>query len=78
MRFCIYCRKPVEYEECLNSDTFFVRGIKVDYNRVSALCRNCGGEIYIPELHDLNCMNRSEAYQQTIKELNEKVKRTLH
>ena len=51
-------------------DIGLIRGTKVEYEEISAHCPTCKRELYVPELHDLNCMNREKAYQQIVKEIN--------
>lgn len=69
MASCIYCRKQVDFKEHCKPDTFFVRGVKVEYDKISAHCPICDREIYIPDIHDLNCVNREKAYKEAVKVL---------
>lgn len=66
MAFCLYCRKEDNYVKVLTPRTFFIRGTKIEYEELSAHCPTCKRELYIPELHDLNCMNREKAYKQIV------------
>lgn len=62
--FCLYCRREDNYVTVSTPRTFFIRGTKVGYEEISAHCPTCKRELYIPELHDLNCINREKAYKQ--------------
>lgn len=66
--FCLYCRKEDTYVKVSTPRTFFIRGTKIEYEELSAHCPTCKREIYSPDLHDLNCINREKAYKQIVKE----------
>lgn len=66
---CMYCGNKVNFKERCKPDVFFVRGVKVEYDRISAHCPLCNRELYVPDIHDLNCLNRERAYKDTVKVL---------
>ena len=67
MTFCLYCRREDNYVKVSTPRTFFIRGTKVEYEELSAHCPICKRELYVPELHDQNCINREIAYKRTLK-----------
>ena len=68
MAFCLYCRKEDYYVKVATPRIFFTRGVLVEYEELSAHCPTCKRELYVPEIHDLNCVNREKAYKRTIEE----------
>lgn len=71
MQSCIYCRKQVNFKERCRPDAFIVRGVKVEYDKISAHCPICDREIYVPDIHDQNCMNREKAYKDAMRAIGE-------
>lgn len=67
MPFCFGCMKETPYVKESTPRIFFVRGTKVEYDEFRAYCPSCKREIYISDLHDLNCMNRAKAYSRIAK-----------
>lgn len=67
MTSCMYCRKQVNFKERCKLDTFIVRGVEVEYDKISAHCPICDREIYVPDIHDQNCLNRENAYKNAIR-----------
>jgi hypothetical protein len=67
--FCIKCGRKQKYVTKSCSDTFSVRGVDVSYWELSAYCAECGDEVYVPEIHDLNCGARESAYFSKIKDI---------
>ena len=65
MAFCLYCAKEADYVISKTPRTFFTRGIKVEYEELRAHCPICKRELYVPELHDQNCINREKVYKKT-------------
>lgn len=68
-RFCLYCGKEVNYVESTRPTKFFVRGLLVEYDEIRAHCPICKREIYVSNLHDLNCINREKAYKRAVEEM---------
>lgn len=68
MAFCLYCRKETPHVRVSTPRTFFVKGTEIEYEELSAHCPTCKCEIYIPELHDQNCLNREKACKRTMEE----------
>lgn len=52
-----------------------IRGISFSYVEQTAYCSECGEEVYVPEINDLNVIAREDAYRKaahliTIEEIN--------
>lgn len=73
--YCINCDKKNTYylkSQRVNMD---IRGIFFGYVEQTAYCSECGEEVYIPEINDLNVIAREDAYRKaahliTIEEIN--------
>ena len=78
--YCINCDKKNTY--CVKSQRvdIKIRGIAFSYVEQAAYCSECGEEVYVPEINDLNVVAREEAYRQaahliTIEEINQLLKK---
>lgn len=61
--YCIQCDAPVDkidYKAELK--TYEVKGTEITYVEVSAYCHECGMELYVPEINDMNKLSRDKAY----------------
>jgi len=63
-QFCVQCGKEQEYIVDSRPDTVDIRGITVQYNELFAVCRECGEELYVPEISDANITSIETAYRQ--------------
>lgn len=67
--YCIHCDAPadrIDYSAKLK--TFEVKGgTVITYVEVSAHCHECGMELYIPEINDINKLSRDNAYATAMK-----------
>ncbi len=73
--FCINCSKKVSYFVKSERVELKVRDTKFSYVEMSAFCRECENELYIPEINDSNVETREEAYRKascliTVSEIN--------
>ena len=65
--FCIWCNEKTPYDICerpkhlikVNDIGFFVK-------ETYAVCKNCGFEVYVPEVNDKNVEERMEAYRRSL------------
>ena len=74
--FCIECgaNKPFTVKTARGEVT--IRGITFSYLEQTAYCAECGEEVYVPEINDINVQAREDAYRKaahliTISEVNE-------
>lgn len=51
--------------------TIEVRGISFTYPELQAICTGCGEKIYSPQLNDINCYKREQAYYNKIEQMKE-------
>jgi hypothetical protein len=62
--FCINCDKEVD---CIIGFRFIknikVKDIEISYDEMFALCKECGNEIYVPQINDVNVNARIKAYE---------------
>ena len=65
MPYCVSCGKNVEYSLFSRIVEITIRGTTFKYSEVFACCKECGEEIYIPEINDSNVTAREEAYRKT-------------
>ena len=40
-----------------------VNGVKLSYVEALALCKECGNELYVPDINDRNVQSRKAAYR---------------
>lgn len=62
--FCPECRKDVEYQIEDSVEKKEVRSLEFEYTAERAYCKDCGSEIFIPELHDKNLQKIDNAYRE--------------
>ena len=62
--FCIGCGKKTNYTVKSSREEITVRGITFTYVEQCAYCVDCGEEVYVPEINDLNAEAREEAYRE--------------
>ena len=61
--FCIECRKEVQYEIKREVQKEIIRGQEYEFILTKAYCRECGEEMSIPGLIDLNIKEREEQWK---------------
>ena len=64
--FCITCDEDVEYTMFAERVETVIRGEKISYVEVAAICPFCGEEIYVPEINDANVQAREDAYRKAM------------
>lgn len=74
--FCIECSKEVMYNIKTERVKLNVRGLEFSCIEHSAICKECGNEIYVPEVNDANVDAREDGYRKasrliTISEIQE-------
>ena len=62
--FCPECRKNVKYQIKDSVEKKEVRGLEFEYTAERAYCKECGSEIFIPELHDKNLKKIDNIYRE--------------
>lgn len=70
--YCVECFKYVQYHIMQKPVTITVKDIQITYTEKSAVCNECGAEIYHPAINDANVEVRKEAYLKAIVEINQK------
>lgn len=60
--FCSKCNNKVDYTAKKQLDSFEIRGQTFYYFETSAYCAECGEEVYVPAINDLNCTVRENIY----------------
>ena len=80
MLFCTACGKHVEFTLSSRIVELTIRGITFNFSEIFAYCRECGEEVYSPEINDANVTAREEAFRKearliTISELNRLLKK---
>ena len=61
--FCIKCSHKVEYSIASERVEMTVRGVHFSYVEFSAICKECGDEVYVAEINDINHERREEEYR---------------
>jgi hypothetical protein len=61
--YCYYCDKDVEYTVEEKEINLNIKGIKVNYTAQIAYCNECGNEIYVPKLDDMNIKRANTEYR---------------
>lgn len=69
--FCAKCYTKQHYRVREEMQTAEVRGISFTYPELQAICTGCGDKIYSPQLNDINCHRREQAYYKKIEEMKE-------
>ena len=75
--YCIECSKSVQYSIRQKSVTTTVKDVQITYAEKSAVCNECGAEIYHPAINDSNVEARKNAYLESIIEMNKKNSKDL-
>ena len=78
--FCIECGDYKPFTVKTTREEITVRGITFSYLEQTAYCSECGDEVYVPELNDINVQAREDAYRKasrliTVSEVNELLKK---
>ncbi len=62
--FCTNCIKDVDYIIGIRFvKDLEVKDLKISYDEMFAVCKECGNEIYIPQVNDINVDARIKAYE---------------
>lgn len=64
--FCINCGCKNKYMEAAAEADSEVNGIKFSYVETLALCKECGDELYVPDINDRNVQSREAAYRKAV------------
>lgn len=78
--FCIECGGDREYSITTSRVESEIRGVKFSYVEHTAVCIDCGEELYVPEINDSNAQAREDAYREasgliTVGEIQEVLKK---
>jgi len=78
--FCIECGDYKQFAVKTTREEITVRGVTFSYLEQSAYCSECGEEVYVPEINDINVQAREDAYRKasrliTVGEVNEILKK---
>ena len=78
--FCIECGDYKTFTIKTTREEITVRGVTFSYLEQTAYCSECGEEIYVPEINDINVQAREDAYRKasrliTVTEVNEILKK---
>lgn len=61
--FCLNCGRMTGYAVNSRKQSMEVWGLRFDYKQFFATCLECGEEVYVPELNDMNVRERAAAYR---------------
>lgn len=62
--FCIHCGKDVDYITGFRFvKNLKVKDLEISYDEMFAICKECGNEIYVPQINDINVKTRIKAYE---------------
>lgn len=64
--FCINCGCKNKYMEAAAEADSEVNGVKFSYVEALALCKECGDELYVPDINDRNVQSREAAYRKAV------------
>lgn len=64
--FCINCGCKNKYMEAAAEADSEANGVKFSYVEALALCKECGDELYVPDINDRNVQSREEAYRKAV------------
>ena len=65
--YCIWCAEKTPYDiHVENKHLIHANGIGFFVKELNATCRNCGFDIYVPEVNDQNVARREEAYRKSL------------
>lgn len=80
--FCENCRKSVNYTVRERNATTNLNNTEVNYIEKYATCNNCGGEIFVDKLNDINLLEMQKQYRVVNKIISkegiEKLCKSLH
>lgn len=60
--FCINCGCKNKYMKAAAEAGSEANGVKFSYVEALALCKECGDELYVPDINDRNVQSREAAY----------------
>ena len=61
--FCLHCGCVTDCAVSCRTRNMSVWGLRFDYKQNFAMCLECGEEVYVPELNDMNVRERAAAYR---------------
>lgn len=64
--FCINCGCKNKYMEAVAEADLEVDDIKFSYVEALALCKECGDELYVPDINDRNMQSRETAFRKAV------------
>lgn len=59
---CLNCKKKVDYDVKTIKAKAIIKGEKVEYGKKTAICKDCGKEVWVEELDDFNATEAIEQY----------------
>lgn len=62
LEICVNCRKEVTYSLAAKKVKVVIRDVEFEYVELTAVCDECGEEIYVAEINDLNCLSRENGF----------------
>lgn len=70
--FCPQCGKNIPYSRVTRPQWVTIRGTTFSYGERLALCPECGEEVYVAAVSDLNVRTREQAYFRALESSREK------
>lgn len=67
MTTCLHCMRLVNYKLIIKPITVTIKGREITYKEGTAICCECGGEVYSEKIHDDNVKRRTTAYFNTLR-----------
>lgn len=64
--FCVNCGCRSKYRIATGETDAEVNGVRFSYVEALAVCEECGGELYVPDINDRNAQSREEAYRKAV------------
>lgn len=61
--YCINCDKKQPYMQKAKTEDVTIRGVTFSYLEHTAYCTECGNQVYVAELNDMNVQSREDAYR---------------
>lgn len=67
--FCINCdcKRPYRVNQRLVKFRYRKKGVYVMFKELYAVCENCGEELYVPDINDINAHERKKRTERLIK-----------
>ena len=64
--FCVNCGCRSKYKIVTGKADAEVNGVRFSYVEALAVCEECGGELYVPDINDRHAQYREEAYRKAV------------